>query len=372
MFWLLFFPCVLFAQTICLNMIVKDEKDVIERCLQSVKGVIDYWVIVDTGSTDGTQEIIQNYLKEIPGELHERTWENFAHNRNQALELAKGKGDYILIMDADDQCEIDQKPHLEHDFYYILSHSNGTDYYRIQLIRNNIQWEWVGVLHETLQSYDAKTFSVLPQAKMIISYDGHRSKDPQKYEKDAVLLENVLQQEPNNSRYVFYLAQSYRDANNLPKALENYRKRVQMGGSILEIFMCLFEIAKLQERLHLHEELVIQGYLNAYNCIPNRAEPLYFLARHYRWNKKPFLGYLVAKEGVSKTYPQNEISFIEKWIYDYALQQELALCLYEMGHIHEAKEQLIDLLNKKNLPNDIRLEIQNMLSYFIYGKHLER
>ena len=46
-------------------MIVKNEAHVIERCLQSVKSIIDYWVIVDTGSTDGTQKIIKKYLKNM-------------------------------------------------------------------------------------------------------------------------------------------------------------------------------------------------------------------------------------------------------------------------------------------------------------------
>src|SRR3972149_9108675 len=82
-------------KTICLNMIVKDEALVIERCLGSVKHLIDYWVIVDTGSKDGTQEIIKNYLKDIPGELYESPWVDFAHNRNEALDFANNKGDYL-------------------------------------------------------------------------------------------------------------------------------------------------------------------------------------------------------------------------------------------------------------------------------------
>ena len=76
-------------------MIVKNEKDVIVRCLESVKPVIDYWVIVDTGSTDGTQKIIKKELKDIPGELYERPWKNFGENRSEAFNLAKGKGDFI-------------------------------------------------------------------------------------------------------------------------------------------------------------------------------------------------------------------------------------------------------------------------------------
>ena len=92
---ILFLCSALLAQpTVCLNMIVKDESAVIERCLNSVKEHIDYWVIVDTGSTDGTQEIIQRTLKDIPGILYARPWVDFAHNRNEALQFAKGKTDY--------------------------------------------------------------------------------------------------------------------------------------------------------------------------------------------------------------------------------------------------------------------------------------
>lgn len=94
-------------KTICLNMIVKDEEPVITRCLGSVKPIIDYWVIVDTGSSDKTKEVIREFMKDIPGELHERPWKNFEHNRNEALELAKGKADYLLIMDADDHLQFD-------------------------------------------------------------------------------------------------------------------------------------------------------------------------------------------------------------------------------------------------------------------------
>src|SRR5216684_6417673 len=60
--------------SLCLNMIVKNEAHVIARCLASVRGVIDAWVIVDTGSTDKTKDRVRSLLSGIPGELHESKW----------------------------------------------------------------------------------------------------------------------------------------------------------------------------------------------------------------------------------------------------------------------------------------------------------
>ena len=75
---------------ITLVMIVRNESKVIERCLESVRPLLSGWVIVDTGSTDDTIEKIQRSLSDIPGELHHREWVDFGHNRNEALELARG------------------------------------------------------------------------------------------------------------------------------------------------------------------------------------------------------------------------------------------------------------------------------------------
>jgi len=91
--------------TVCLSMIVKNETHIINECLDSMWQYIDYWIIVDTGSTDGTQDLIRNFFAEkgIPGELIERPWVNFGHNRSEALALCEGKADYAWMIDADDR-----------------------------------------------------------------------------------------------------------------------------------------------------------------------------------------------------------------------------------------------------------------------------
>src|ERR1700756_5080078 len=86
--------------TICLSMIVRDEAHVVVETLDSVSGHIDYWVIVDTGSTDSTVETITSHMSElgIPGEMHERRWLDFGTNRTEALALCTGKADYIWVI----------------------------------------------------------------------------------------------------------------------------------------------------------------------------------------------------------------------------------------------------------------------------------
>lgn len=77
--------------SICLCMIVKNEAEVIERCLASVADLVDTWVISDTGSTDGTQQLIRSALDGIPGELHEEPWVDFGHNRTANIKRARAK-----------------------------------------------------------------------------------------------------------------------------------------------------------------------------------------------------------------------------------------------------------------------------------------
>ncbi len=272
-------------KTVCLNMIVKNETKVIQRCLESVRPMIDYWVIVDTGSNDGTQTMIKEYMKDIPGELHERPWINFGHNRNEALQLAKGKADYLLFIDADEVLVYDKDfklPVLDKDFYYIMTHFGGTVYARVQLIKDSLNWKWTGVLHEVVDSPKAHTKEVLVGVINDVHTDGARSQDPDKYKKDIKVLEAGLMDEPNNSRYVFYLAQSYFDAGDYENSLKNYQKRLEMGGWNEEIFWSMVQIGLLQQYLGKATEEISSSFTKAYHYRPTRMEPMYHLAKYYR------------------------------------------------------------------------------------------
>lgn len=214
-------------KTICLNMIVKNEAHVIIRCLESVLPLIDTWLIVDTGSTDGTQKMIKDYLKDIPGELHERRWVNFGHNRDEALQMAKSKADYILFMDADDILKFDEHfvlPPLKDDCYLVATQhadsQNRIEYYLPRLINSKPDWHWLGVLHEHVYAEHVNTITPLSGLKYIYLSGGARSRDPLTSRKDIQILQDGLKNEPENERYVFYLARSYSNIEDWDNALK--------------------------------------------------------------------------------------------------------------------------------------------------------
>ena len=119
-------------------MIVKNEAHIIQRCLDSVRPFIDHWLIVDTGSTDGTQQLIRQHLRDLPGELFERPWKNFGHNRTEALELARGRADYLFVIDADEVLQLPadyRRPPLQAEAYALDVHFGGINYGRVCLLQ---------------------------------------------------------------------------------------------------------------------------------------------------------------------------------------------------------------------------------------------
>lgn len=319
---------------ICLNMIVKNEAAVIERCLKSVKRVIDYWVIVDTGSTDGTQRIIHNCLKDLPGELHESAWVNFAFNRNIALDLALGKSSYILFIDADETLTIHEafdQNKLDKDFYLALKTGQKAECQTPLLIRNISGWRWEGAVHEYLDHRHPVFGNVLKELAIDCAHkDGHRSRDGRKFLKDAEILKETLKEDPENRRAVFYLAQSYANAKMPELALENYQKRASMGGNSCEVFWSLYCIADIQEYFQTDFQTVVDGYCRAYRHQPSRAEPLYRLADYFQRAGCPLLGYLAARHGVKLPIPRQTVK-LQKWIYDYGLKEKLADLSLQIG-----------------------------------------
>ncbi len=344
-------------------MIVKDESKVILRCLKSVIPLIDYWIIVDTGSTDGTQKIITEFMKSksISGELHERSWINFAHNRNEALALAKGKGDYLFFIDADDYLVFDDDFKLfippQQDSYLIISDKNGVIHSRTQLVNNALDWQWIGDVHEYITSLAAKTSAVLEKITTVYTMEGSRIATKQKFKSDIEILEESLKKNPENPRNTFYLAQSYRDFGDLPKALEYYQKVIVIGVSEQEIFWSMLQVAHLQRALDKSLETFIASYYEAYYYRPTRIEPIYYLASYYRLQNNYELAYKHASIGKTIIFPSDTL-FVEKWIYDFGMWYELLVSAYYLKKYEECDKLCRILLNNLKLPDNYRKNIE--------------
>ena len=271
-------------------MIVKNERAVIERCLDSVLPLIDTWVIVDTGSSDGTQALINAKLGHLPGQLHERPWVNFGHNRSEAVALAQSestaKADYVLFFDADDvllRAADFALPELDADAYHLWLEENGTRYTRMLLVSTRLAWHWVGVVHEYPAALPAAaTIATLAGLTVASGRGGARSHDPDRFRRDAALLEAALKTNPDDSRSMFYLAQSYRDAGQPHEALAAYARRAKMVGWEEERWCAMWQHARLAEQLKLPWPETTDLYLSAYQARPQRVEPLVDLARAER------------------------------------------------------------------------------------------
>lgn len=319
---------------VCLNMIVKDEIAVIERCLRSVLPHVDSWAIADTGSTDGTQDRIRQLLTHLPGELIERPWVDFATNRNEALDLARRHGDYALVIDADDVLEVDpgRSLHgLDGPGFALEIADKVTNYWRDALIRLDLDWRWQGVVHEHLTCSQLAGVKKLGGLRIRRIGGGARSQGDvaAKYRRDIEVLRRALVAEPENARYVFYLAQSLRDAGQLAEAILAYRQRVDMGGWVEEVYFSKFTIARLKQQLGHPFEEVREAYLDAWRFRPTRAEPVCFLAGYLRAHGHFAEACDYARMACS-TPPSTDSLRVHRPAYGWLARYELAAALYAL------------------------------------------
>jgi len=342
-------------------MIVRNEARVIERCLNSVKKFIDHWVIVDTGSADGTQGLIRQCLRNVPGELLERPWIDFAHNRSEALEFARGKSDYVFVIDADELLVADDGftlPQLTHDAYYLKISSSPVTFWRAQLIRNMPGWLYESAVHEYLAGPLTATYERLHGLWIDSRNDGWRAAQPGVYQNDAEQLLRAQKEAPNDSRILFHLGQSYVAAGDLESALEYYQRCAATSGWPEEKWIALFQIAEIKNQLQREWPEVLAAYLDAYQYRPTRAEPLYRIAFYYRWAMSFHLAHMFLQQALAIPYPQDDILFVEERLYRYVIKMALATCCYELGQYEAGLRYCDELLqDPRSMPQNIYEQI---------------
>ncbi len=363
------------GQTVCLCMIVKNEHHVLRRCLDSVLPLIDEWLIVDTGSTDGTQDLVREVFRGLPGALVERPWKNFGHNRSESIALARGRADYVLTLDADEYLATEsgfEWPDLAMDAYSFVVDSGGVHYARVQLVRSSLSWRYEGVLHEYITCDGAYSHAQMPGIRTVRLLEGARSRDALTYRRDASLLEEALLQDPGNARNMFYLAQSYRDAHLPQLAIERYRRRAAMGGFGEEVWCSLYEIAKLMQAEGAAWSSVAKAYLQAFAFRPTRAEPLYRIGLHHQHRKEYALAVSFFERAMQIPLPSNDLLFVESDIYRFLLPLEYAVACYWLGRHHEAIAVTNRLLSDDTLSTERREHLLRNRQFSIAALHTDK
>ena len=372
--------------TMCLNMIVKDESHIIRQTLAMLCSKIrfDYWVICDTGSTDNTREIITDFFAEmkIKGELHCDKWVDFGHNRTLALERAFNKTDLLLVFDADDEIHgtINVPTEVSFDEYHLKfgAAKSGTNYTRTQIINNRKRFKYLSVLHEFISCQEptpARTCILEGDYYLVSGRSGARNKDPDKYLKDAIILENahaaaVASGDHLYKRYAFYCANSYRDCGRFEDAIKWYKITLSQDNWLQEKYVsCLYMYNCYEALKKAHDGFFY--LVKAFSYDNERVECLYPLIVHYCCENMNEMAYNYFKM-VKMTVPQNNAGklFVETEkagfyvpyymiiVADRVGDRECGIQMYET--IFKEKHRTFSVWHLKNLMFNLRFFINHV------------
>ena len=230
-------------------LIVKNEEKNLARCLESLKGVVDEIVVVDTGSTDHTVQIAESYGAKIG---HFEWTKDFAAARNHSLSLATG--DWAFWIDADEELTPESvqaiqrgivRPHFGGFAIEIVNFtedkSDAAQYVHkpIRLFRLLPEVRFTGRIHEQISpSLDALglPWAYLPGAKLLhYGYRPTEMAERGKIDRTVEMIERELQDDPANAFQWFNLANAYTAANdfaNVERAARECAKLVQDGDQV--------------------------------------------------------------------------------------------------------------------------------------------
>ena len=355
-------------------MIVKDEEAILPRCLASVAPFIDHWVIADTGSTDKTPELIADFFasRAIPGELVRFPFTNFEQARNDALAAARaaqGKFDYILLTDADMELVVDDDAFRSQlkEPAHLVRQVAGITYDNVRFVHRDLPAKYVGVTHEYLDTCGVTATRV--DGVWFLDHAEGSSRSV-KSQRDAKLLRGGLKKEPNNARYMFYLAQTYKDLERFEAAISWYERRIEAGGYAEEVWYAAYMIAYCRKALG-QTDLFIAAALRAYQMRPTRAEPLYMLAKHHREKGENALAVLMSEAGEKISLPDDHL-FLETFPYEWGFQHELAITGFYSHHAEVRErgyELCMDLATDAEAPGFVRhTAVDNTQHYAVLGK----
>lgn len=233
------------AATLSLCMIVKNESLFLRQCLESVQGLVDQMIVVDTGSSDDTPDI----AREMGAEVYHFAWTgSFAEARNYAL--AQARCDWILILDADEVFSPDSRmnlvalinqPHALATLYLPKirnlseqgNHVDVVEHYMVRLFPNHPDICFTGDIHEQIliKNPELSTEKLMAPDLLLLhyGYTGEVMDSKDKYARNLALLQETIKTDPQNPFHWFNLGLTYSNNNEKEEALAAFRKAVALS-----------------------------------------------------------------------------------------------------------------------------------------------
>lgn len=345
--------------TISLCMIVKNEADIIERCLKSVHHLVDEIVIVDTGSTDDTKSICRRYTDR----LFDFEWiDDFSAARNYAFEQATG--DFIFWLDADDVLSVEDQQKfaelketltpdvsavsMEYQLWFTPDGEPSHSLRRYRLVNRERSFRWVGTVHEYLE-----VSGNLVHSDVAVQ---HRptSRDP---ERNIRIYEKMLARGAEFSpRDLYYYANELKDHQRYEEAIEYYEKFLATNkGWIEDVIGACNKLSECYKQTG-DEERELQSALRTLQYDAPRAEAccrigeVFFRREDYR-TAVFWYGTAVA----SGTVKPDRIAMFENKAYSTWIPHlQLCVAYYRLGS--HFLSYLHNEMAGKHLPNDERIE----------------
>jgi len=351
-------------------MMLKNEEKRLRTTLDSVVGGVDSLVIYDTGSTDRTAEILKEFCAEHDMPLHVKEGEftDFSTSRNVALAFADEfpEIDFVLLMDCNDElrggdalrefCRVQNKTD-ETAWLVMQEWYSGVcnQYYNIRLLKPRRTWRYHGVVHEWIKKEDeGDDYYIHHKAPAPICLFQDRTQDDDKtgkrFYRDKELLLVEHENNPEDGRTVFYLAQTCSCLGQKKDAYYWYGVRAKMMGFYEEGFHCHLrrgEIALKRIEAPVEEdddeetvflksltwEDTLGHFMKAFEHTP-RAEPVTSIAEHYRAQEKWLLAFHFARIACELPYPDG-VLFIDNHVYDYTRWHVMGIVAFYAGYIPE-------------------------------------
>lgn len=327
---------------LALILMIKNEEKILKRCLEAVENIVDCFCICDTGSTDKTVEIAEEFLKTHTGCVTVEPWKNFGHNRTISFQNAQKfirdelkwdtKDTYGLLLDADMVFVPGtlKQQNLTATGYRFIQVNGTLEYYNTRLVRMDFPWKCVSVTHE----YWDGPSEQLPKEICYIDDRNDGGCKHDKFERDQKLLEQGLIDEPENVRYMFYLAQTYKCLGKHKDAIKMYKKRIAAGGWVEEVWYSMYMIGEAWKALGNISKFE-DWMQRAHHFRPQRTESIYKLAEFFRVKGDQYKAYHYTKIGQNTPYPKDDVLFIEGDVYRGKFDYEASILDY---YVHQDKK----------------------------------